>query len=114
MAQKYLEKLSILIPELFSENQFKEIEIKHFFSGAALYINGTIFITLTPKGLAIKLPFNMREELFKEKKAKPLRYFPKAPIKKEYVLLSKEATKNTTLLKNLAIQSAKYVEEIEN
>ena len=93
MAKKYLEKLLPLIKKGVP-NQLKSIklECKHFFSGAALYANGKICATLTPKGFAIKLPENIRKKLLIEKKAKKLRYFPKAPIKKDYVILPKAIT----------------------
>ncbi len=93
MAKEYLEKLSELTKRI-SLRGLKNIklEVKHFFSGAALYINGKIYATLTPKGFAIKLPEKNREKLLKEGKAKRLRYFPKAPIKKNYILLPKAIT----------------------
>jgi len=103
MATKYLDQLVELTSSLFPKKLIGiKLESKHFFSGAALYANGKIFITLTPKGLAIKLPENTLKKLFKEKKAKPLRYFKKAPIKKEYVLLSKKSTNDMKLVKKLA------------
>ena len=93
MAGEYLEKLSALIKKAVP-NQLKSIklECRHFFSGAALYANGKICVTLTPKGFAIKLPENIRKKLLKEGKAKKLRYFPKAPVKKDYVILPKAMT----------------------
>lgn len=62
------------------------IECKHFFSGAAAYVNGQIFMSLTTVGLALKLPERDRDSLMNEG-AKPLKYFPKAPVKKKYVVL---------------------------
>ncbi len=62
------------------------LEIKHFFSGAAAYADGRICISLTTVGLAMKLPEDVREMLIADG-ATPLRYFPKAPIKKQYVVL---------------------------
>ena len=43
-------------------------------------------MTLSPAGLALKLPAQQRDQLLAED-ATPLRYFAKAPIKKEYVVL---------------------------
>jgi len=42
---------------------FKSIDLKckHFFSGAVVYVNGKICITLTPAGFAVKLPEKHRE-----------------------------------------------------
>ena len=62
------------------------IECKHFFSGAAGYADGRIFITLTPAGLALKLSASDRAALL-DQGATTLRYFPKAPVKKDYAVL---------------------------
>ena len=99
MAKKYLEKLAALIKKIVPNplNSIK-LECKHLFSGAALYSNGKICATLTPKGFAIKLPENTRRKLLKEGKAKKLRYFPKAPIKKDYVVLSNVITDDLKIL----------------
>ena len=60
--------------------------VKPFFGGAAAYANGKICLSLTKVGFAVKLPEVDRQELL-AKGAQPLRYFPKAPIKKKYVVL---------------------------
>ena len=62
MAKKYLQQLSALIKQSTS-GKFKDIklECKHFFSGAAVYADGEICITLTPVGFAIKLPEESRK-----------------------------------------------------
>lgn len=63
------------------------IECKHFFSGAAAYADGRIFMTVTPLGLALKLPEPSRARLIAGGGA-PLRYFPKGPVKKDYVVVA--------------------------
>lgn len=86
MAKEYLDRLqSLLAPILRGRPSDARVEIKHFFSGAAGYADGKICITLTPVGLAMKLPEDDRARLM-ARGAKPLRYFPGAPIKKQYVL----------------------------
>ena len=101
MAKKYLDSMIELIDPLITE-KFSGIsfEYKHFFSGAALYANGKICMTLTPVGLALKLPEEYRESLIKEG-AKKLRYFPKAPVKKEYAVLSKKLIDDQTTFNNI-------------
>src|SRR5882672_11299435 len=90
MTKEYLERLTALMKRAISGNSKKvSIEYKHFFSGAAVYVNGKICMSLTPVGFAIKLPEKSRSALIKQAGAKPLRYFPKGPIKKEYVVLPK-------------------------
>jgi TfoX/Sxy family transcriptional regulator of competence genes len=100
MAKEYLEQLSVIIKQA-TARRFKDVnlECKHFFSGAAVYADGRICISLTPVGFAIKLPEASREQLLKEKGVKPLRYFPKGPIKKDYVVLSKSMLNDTKELR---------------
>ena len=100
MAQKYLERLTALMREATS-GKFKgiKLEYKHFFSGAALYANGKICISLTPVGCAIKLPEESQNVLLKQKGAKRLRYFPEGPIKKDYVVLPKTMLNDVNVLR---------------
>ena len=100
MAKEYLDELSALIDKTVS-GRFKNIrlECKHFFSGAALYANGRICISLTPVGFAIKLPEESRSALLKQKGTKPLRYFPEGPIKKDYVVLPKAILNDAKVLR---------------
>lgn len=83
MAAEYLRKLKALMDEVAPE-EFVEIrlECKHFFSGAALYANGKICVTLTPVGLALKLPEESRA-LLEQTGATHLRYSPEGPVKKD-------------------------------
>jgi TfoX/Sxy family transcriptional regulator of competence genes len=88
MAKEYLDRLSDLMTDLGSNvSTTANLKIKHFFSGAAVYADGRICITLTPAGFAIKLPKALRDELMEEEGTKNLQYFSNAPIKKEYVVL---------------------------
>ncbi len=90
MAKEYLERLqSLLAPVAADLPAGVALMCKPFFGGAAAYAQGRICITLTPVGLAMKLPEACREALM-EKGAKPLRYFPKAPVKKQYVIVPQE------------------------
>jgi len=88
MAKEYLDQLSAILKQA-TVHSFKDVnlECKHFFSGAAVYANGKICISLTPAGFAIKVPEASRDLLLKEKGTKNLRYFPGGPIKKDYVVL---------------------------
>src|SRR5205809_5500858 len=76
MAKEYLERLTALMRQASAGNSRKVgLECKHFFSGAAVYANGKICMSLTPVGFAIKLPEKSRRALLKQASAKPLRYF---------------------------------------
>lgn len=91
MAHPYLAELQALVGEHLAAKQ--DLQCKHFFSGAALYVRGNICASLTPKGLAFKLSIQRSEELIASNKCKPLRYFDKSPVKRGYVLLPDYASR---------------------
>lgn len=113
MSKEHLEKLIALIDKTTSDT-FKNIrlECKHFFSGAALYVNGKICISLTPVGFAIKLPEESRNALLKQTGTKPLRYFPEGPIKKDYVILPKATLNDVEVLRHWVKLSIEYVDAL--
>jgi hypothetical protein len=87
MAKVYFEKLSEFIRCIDIEGyDASAFEVKHFFSGAALYFDGTLCVSLSPVGLAFKLPENEVEALINNGKAVPLKYFPRGHVKKGYAL----------------------------
>ncbi|MCH8066916.1 MAG: TfoX/Sxy family protein [Chloroflexi bacterium] len=109
MVKAYVEELAELMKQAASEqHRDVRLEIKHFFSGAAVYANGAICITLTPAGLALKLPEEHRTTLLQKHGATPLRYFPKAPLKKEYVVLPASIIDDRKALRSWIAESIDY------
>ena len=87
IAQPYLTELERLAREwLATDDGVGVLEVRHFFSGAAAYQDESIVASLTPVGLAFKVPTDIRDRLIDSGRAVPLRYFPESPIKKNYVL----------------------------
>ena len=87
MAKLYFEKLSGLIAHLDIGGEVPvELEIKHFFSGAALYANKSICASWSPGGLAFKLPGPEVNQLISSGRAKPLKYFKKGRVKAGYAM----------------------------
>jgi hypothetical protein len=87
MAKIYFKQLSELIEKLNLESErTREFEVKHFFSGAAFYVDGKICASISPVGLAFKLPEKEVDQLISSGIAKSLRYFPAGPIKRNYAL----------------------------
>jgi len=108
MAKPYLENLQELVDQLRPQiDPFNDVECKHFFSGAAAYFNGRIFMSLSPVGLALKLPVGDIKLLFGQG-AKPLRYFAKSPIKKDYAVLPAQIVDDRKLLCSWVLQSIKF------
>ena len=110
MAKAYVEKLSELMKHA-PAGKFKnvDLECKHFFGGAAVYANGRICIALTPVGFAIKLPEEFRNSLMRHNGTKQLRYFPKGPIKRDYVVLPEAMINDIETLRHWVEVSIEYV-----
>lgn len=66
-------------------------------------------MSLTPVGFAIKLPEESRNALIREQGAKPLRYFPKGPIKRDYIVLPETFLNDIKALRNWVNVSVEYV-----
>ena len=93
MAEPYLTDLRALIDEWRdADDRVGDMECRHFFSGAAAYRDGAIVASLTPVGLAFKVPEEVHDALLDRGQAVPLRYFPEGPIKKNYVLFDPPAS----------------------
>ena len=90
MAEPYLTDLKALADQwVIADERVGVLECRHFFSGAAAYRDGAIVASLTPVGLAFKVPAQVHDELLRQELAVPLRYFPTGPIKRDYVLFPK-------------------------
>lgn len=110
MTQEYRDQLMALIARVDPVLPPRSaVEVKHFFGGAAAYIDGHIFMSLTKVGLALKLPEEDRERLFRTRQAKKLRYFPKAPVKKQYALFSRVLLDDGNSAKTWIEKSVGYV-----
>jgi len=108
MVESYRLELAGIIDRLdLSDEMAATIECKHFFSGAAAYVDGTIFMSLTPVGLALKLSPERCAALL-DGDARPLRYFANGPIKKNYVLLPDAIAGDDRQLRELVCESASY------
>lgn len=109
MAEPYRERLvAMLRVARPSTARGPRLECRHFFSGAAVYANGIICASLTPVGFAVKLPEESRAALLRQRRARPLRYFRKGPVKKEYVLLSAATASEPGAIRTLLRESIRY------
>jgi len=110
MAKEYFKKLSNLINKLNLEGEISSsVEVKHFFSGAVLYVDGSICASWSPVGLAFKLPDEEVVQLIKSGSAKPLKYFPKGNVKKGYALFMNPDLAKSKQWKKYFLKAAQYV-----
>ncbi len=91
MQNNYLDELTKLLkqarPRLTTTHQ---LEFKNVFGAVAGYVDGNIFMSCGKFGIALRLPPEILESVFKEKGVERLKYFPKGHIKKEYAVLPKQ------------------------
>ncbi len=115
MTARYLMELDTLLSKAAEVGlETRRLSCRHFFSGAALYVDGQIFASLTPAGFALKVPEAQRVELLKTKRARPLRYFPNAPIKKQYVVLAEGLIRRRKDLRRWLEVAIEYVSPSES
>lgn len=110
MAQPYLDELTALIKaSSLASVDAASLDCRHFFSGAAAYLQGQVFALLTPVGLSLKLSPAHRQTLTGKHGAKPLRQFPRGPIKRDYVVLSPAMRRDPAALRPWLQASVDYV-----
>src|SRR6202022_3379590 len=112
MVAAHLTPLRSLLERAVSGHELGiSLQCKHFFSGAAAYANGRIFMTLTDVGLALKLPPASQAVLI-GKGAKPLRYFATGPIKKDYVVVPKPMANDIDALSPWVAESVLFSQTV--
>ena len=102
MNDKYLHRLKALLrqarPRLARTHR---LTFKNVFGAVGGYVNGRIFISCGTFGVALKLPSEALEILFRERGVKHLKYFPKGHVKKEYAVIPKRILNNKLQFKRL-------------
>ncbi len=110
MENKYFNEITTLLKQVHPKlSTTHRLEFKNVFGAVGAYVDGHIFISCGKFGVALRLPSETLEKLFKEKNAKRLQYFRKGHIKKEYAVLLKRMLENKHQLKKLMDKSIKYV-----
>lgn len=110
MQKKYLDEITELLKQTYPQlNATHRLEFKNCFGAVAGYVDGYIFISCGKFGVALKLPREILDNLFKEADIKHLQYFPKGHIKKNYAVLPKRITGNRHQLKKLLDISIQFV-----
>ncbi len=110
MNDDYLAQLTNVLgqarPRLASTHR---LEFKSVFGATSGYVNGSIFVSCGEFGVALRLPPETLEDVFKEEGVQPLRYFPRGHIKKEYAVLPTWILTDRRRLKKLVDASIEYV-----
>lgn len=111
MAEPHLSALRAIMAQMEAGGgETDAVVCKHFFSGAVAYIDEHVFMSLSPVGLALKMSQADCATLFAQG-ATPLRYFPKAPIKKGYAVLPSHVADNQDALDVWIARSMAFVRQ---
>ncbi len=112
MKNNYLNKITKLLkqthPKLATQ---RRLEFNNVFGAVGGYVHNRIFISSGKFGIALKLPKEVLEDLFKEKDIKHLKYFPKGHVKKDYAVLPKRILNNKDKFRRLLDQSIRFVKK---
>ena len=87
-----------------------EISYKAAFGAVAAYADGRIFITCGKFGVGLKLLADACQSLMDEGAGKPLKYFEKGHVKKNYVVLSPTILDDQSRLNALLRQSMTFAQ----
>lgn len=109
MNNEYFNKITKLLSRVRSGlTRTHRLEFKNCFGAVAGYVDGHIFISCGKFGVALRLPPETLDNVFKEKGVKHLKYFPNGHIKKGYAVLPKRMMKSKQRFKGLIDRSIKY------
>ena len=109
MKNKYFNKIKKLLKQTYPRLAAKyRLEFKNCFGAIAGYADDHIFISCGKFGVALRLPPETLDNVFKEKGVKRLKYFPDGHVKKEYAILPKRIMKSKQRFKGLIDKSIKY------
>ena len=102
MTRLYREKLSALVSRLdLAAETGRELDVRHYFNGAALFAGDVMCASWSPVGLAFRLPAEEVAALIEGGQAIPLKYFAKGHVKKGYALFERPEEKSESRLKQL-------------
>ena len=109
MAEPYFSEIQKIVDRLgLQRAAVGAIVCKHFFGAAAVYVDGHIFMTLTGAGLALKVAAADRRSLLQQG-ATPLRYFARAPVKRDYAVLPVHVVADARVLGDWVARSIDFV-----
>ena len=104
----YKEQLQNILDISYSQLGSRQtLTFKNCFGAVSGYLDEKIFCSCGAFGFALKLPEGDREEIFKAG-GKPLRYFAKGHIKKEYAVIPPPLSADKNLMRALIKKSIKY------
>ena len=110
MDAKYLGRISTLLHDARPRlGQTHDLEFKSFFGAVAAYLDGQLFASCGKFGVALKLPPRTLARMLEERGVRPLKYFPKGHVKRDYVVLPKRILEDRAVFKPLLDSSIRFI-----
>lgn len=111
MTRLYRDRLEALLSRLEPvASAAAELEVRHFFNGAALYVDGVMCVSWSPVGLAFRLDADEVARLIDSGQALPLKYFAKGHIKPGFALFENPGDKSDSSLKRYFMRAIEQAE----
>jgi TfoX N-terminal domain len=108
---KLRDLLSLARPRLAVRHR---LEFKRCFGAVAGYVDGNIFVSCGKFGVALRLPSQTLNELFREEDVLHLKYFPNGHVKKEYAVIPSRIIEDQGRFRKLVDSSIKYASLISS
>lgn len=109
MKNRHFDKLKKLLeqahPRFATTHQ---LTFKNVFGAVAGYVNGRIFISCGTFGVALRLPPEVLDDLFRDKRARHLKYFPTGHVKRQYAVIPRRIVEDQRQLRILVDRSIGY------
>jgi TfoX/Sxy family transcriptional regulator of competence genes len=104
----YKEQLQNILEQCYPQLANRHtLTFKNCFGAVAGYVDGRIFCSCGVFGIALKLPESDRDEIFSAG-GKPLRYFEKGHIKKDYAVIPQPLIADKKSMMALIKKSIKF------
>lgn len=105
----YFDKLKPLLDRFRPRlGRTHRLDFKPFFGAVAGYLDGRIFVSCGKFGIALRLPPETLRSVLKMRGSKPLKYFPKGHVKKEYAIIPPAILESESRFKELLDKSVRY------
>ena len=105
-SRHYLAKLSELVAGLGLEDELDcTLDVRQLFNGAALQVGGVPCASLSPVGLAFRLPPAEVAALIRGGRAIPLKYFAKGGVRKSWALFENPQLETGARLKDYFLRA---------
>jgi len=106
---KYRNKIIAVLANTYPTLTRKhKLDFKKVFGAVGLFVDGRLLASSGEFGIAIRLPEEVLADLFRNKKAKRLKYFANGHVKKEYAVIPTTILTRKRQIRSLVHKGVRY------